>query len=138
MSPRTIFLAKLLGLFFIAVSLALFLRRREVLEIVTAMMGNAPLLLVLSLAVLAAGLAMVLSHNIWSGGALPVVVTLFGWIILLRGLVLLVLPHEMIVRLFEMVNVPDYFTAYAAVPLILGLYLTYAGFTVSIGSNQYR
>jgi hypothetical protein len=139
MSSRTIFLAKLLGLFFFAVSLALFLRRPEVLAIVTAMMGNAPLLLVVSLAALAAGLAMVLSHNIWSGGALPVVVTLLGWIILLRGLVLLLLPHETIVRLFEMANFPDFFTVYAAIPLILGLYLTYAGFTASIGSsNQYR
>jgi hypothetical protein len=139
MSSRTIFLSRLLGLFMLAVSLALFLRRREVLEIMTAMMGNAPLLLVVSLAALAAGLAMVLSHNIWSGGALPIVVTLLGWIILLRGLVLLLLPHEMIVRLFEMVNFPDFFTVYAAIPLMLGLYLTFAGFTASIGSsNQYR
>jgi hypothetical protein len=26
-----------------------------------------------------AGLAVVLAHNIWNGGALPVVVTLVGW-----------------------------------------------------------
>ena len=139
MSQRTIFLSRLLGLFLLAVSLSLFLRRAEVLEMVSALIQNAPLLLILSLAALAAGLAIVLSHNVWSGGALPVVVTLFGWIILLRGLVLLMLPHEMIVRLFEMSRLGDFFTIYAAIPLILGLYLTYAGFTASIGSsNQYR
>ena len=88
---------------------------------------------------LLAGLAMVLSHNVWSGGTLPVVVTLFGWIILLRGLFLLMLPHETIVRLFEISRFADLFYLYTAIPLILGLYLTYTGFTASIGSsNQYR
>jgi hypothetical protein len=81
----------------------------------------------------------VLCHNIWSGGALPVVVTLFGWILLLRGLLLLMLPHETIVRIFEIARFGDFLYVYAAIPLILGLYLSYAGFTASIGSsNQYR
>ena len=139
MSPRTIFLSRLLGLFLLIVSLSLFLRRPEVLAIMSALIQDGPLLLILGMAALVAGLAMVLTHNIWSGGALPVVVTLFGWIILLRGLVLLMLPHEMIVRLFEMSRLGDFFIIYAAIPLILGLYLTFAGFTASIGSrNQYR
>ena len=129
MPSRTIFLSRLLGLFLVALSLALFLRRLEVLAIMTAMIGNAPLMLIPSLAALIAGLAMVLSHNVWSGGALPVVVTLFGWVILLRGLLLLILPHEILVSLFEMARVGDFFTIYAAIPLLLGLYLTYAGFT---------
>jgi hypothetical protein len=132
MSSRTIFLSRLLGLFLLAVSLSLFLRRPEMLAVMSALIQNAPLLLFLSLAALAAGLAIVLSHNIWSGGALPVVVTLFGWVILLRGLFLLMLPHEMIVRLFEMSRFPGFFYVYATVPLILGLYLTFAGFTASV------
>ena len=84
MFSRTIFLARLLGLFLLAVSLSLFLRRPEVLATISALIQDAPLLLILSMTALVAGLAIVLSHNIWSGGALPVVVTLFGWIILLR------------------------------------------------------
>jgi hypothetical protein len=38
---------------------------------------------------LAAGLAMVLAHNIWSGGALVVVVTVVGWITLIKSLLFL-------------------------------------------------
>src|ERR1700681_3100671 len=133
MSSRTIFLGRLLGLFLLAVSLSLFLRRAEVLATISALIQNAPLLLILSMAALVAGLAIVLSHNIWSGGALPVLVTLFGWIILLRGLVLLMLPHETIVRLFEMSRFADLFYLYAAIPLILGLYLTFAAFTAPVG-----
>jgi hypothetical protein len=36
---------------------------------------------------LAAGFAMIIGHNVWSGGALPITVTLVGWLILARGLV---------------------------------------------------
>jgi hypothetical protein len=39
---------------------------------------------------LASGLAIVLGHNVWSGGALTVVVTLIGWLVALRGVVWLV------------------------------------------------
>jgi hypothetical protein len=138
MSSRTIFLSRLLGLFLLIVFSALFIRMQDVLASMSALIQNAPLLLILSMVALAAGLAIVLSHNIWSGGALPVVVTLFGWIILLRGLVLLFLPHETIVRLFEMSRFADFSYIYAAIPLMLGLYLTYAGFTASIGGYQYR
>ena len=129
MSSRTIFLARLLGLFLLALSLALFLRKPELVDVRGALIQNTPLLLVVSMAALLAGLAIVLSHNIWLGGALPVVVTLFGWIILPRGLLLLILPHETIVRLFELSRFGDFFYVYASIPLLLGLYLTYAGFT---------
>src|SRR4051812_21296868 len=102
MSSRTIFLSRLLGLFVLALSLALFLRKPELVDVRGTLIQNTPLLLVVSMAALLAGLAIVLSHNIWSGGALPVVVTLFGWIVLLRGFLLLILPQETIVKLFEM------------------------------------
>jgi hypothetical protein len=38
---------------------------------------------------------MVLGHNIWSGGALVVVVTVVGWITLVKSLLFLFLPPEL-------------------------------------------
>ena len=84
-------------------------------------------MLTIGMIVLIAGLAMVLSHNIWSGGALPVVVTLFGWIILIRGVLILFLSPDVLVSFFEMFGFDEFFYAYVAIPLLLGLYLTYAG-----------
>jgi len=43
---------------------------------------------------LCAGLALVLAHNVWSGGALPILVTIVGWISLLKGLMILILPPQ--------------------------------------------
>jgi uncharacterized membrane protein HdeD (DUF308 family) len=76
MTALTIFLARLIGLFAILVSLSMVLHKRVMVETTTALLRNGPLLLITGMVGLVAGLAMVLSHNIWSGGALPVVVTL--------------------------------------------------------------
>jgi hypothetical protein len=39
-------------------------------------------LFVVGVIAVAAGLAMVLGHNVWSGGVLPVVITLTGWLLI--------------------------------------------------------
>src|SRR5712691_1274253 len=101
MSTRTIFLARLIGLFCLVVSVAMFLHEQATVEIVTAMVRDPPLLFILGMLGLLAGLAMVLAHNVWSGGALPIVVTLFGWILLIRGAILLLLPPDTLARLLE-------------------------------------
>ena len=68
---------------------------------------------------------MILGHNVWSGGALPVIVTLIGWLALIKGLLLLFLSPEAVLGGLQYEQL---FYMYAAIALILGVYLTYAGF----------
>jgi len=131
MSPRTVFLARLIGLFAVVLSVSEFVHKEPMVETATALVHDRPLLLVLAMLGLLAGLAMVLAHNIWSGGALPVVVTLFGWILLVRSAVLLFLPGDAIVRMIDFFRFEQLFYLYAAITLLLGLYLSYAGFAAS-------
>jgi uncharacterized membrane protein len=128
MPARTIFLARLIGLFALIQAAAMILHKEAMVDAMNGVMGNRPLLLVLGLIALAAGLAMVLAHNVWSGGALPVVVTLIGWIVLIRGVLILLLPADALARLFEAVRFGRMFYVYAALALVLGVYLTWAGF----------
>jgi hypothetical protein len=102
---------------------------RATVETVTALVHNPPLLLILGMIGLIAGLAIVLGHNVWSGGLLPVIVTLVGWLILIRGLLLLFLPPETVVELLGRLHFVQYFYAYVAVPFAIGAYLTYGGFS---------
>jgi hypothetical protein len=96
---------------------------------VVALVQNAPVLFVLGLTVVAAGLAMILSHNVWSGGALPVIVSLVGWLTLIKGLFFLFLPAPSAVGIFVWGNAYEqFFYLDAAIALILGIYLTYGGF----------
>ena len=129
MSPRTPFLSRLIGLYAILVALSMFSRGQATVETVAALLQNPSMVFVLGVVMLAAGLAMVLAHNIWSGGALVVVVTLVGWMTLIKSLVFLFLPPEMEARLFlERIHYQQLFYFYWALPLVLGLYLTYGGF----------
>jgi hypothetical protein len=49
----------------------------------------------------AAGLAIVLGHQVWSGGVLPVLVTAIGWVVLIRGTILLFLSQRATARLVD-------------------------------------
>ena len=128
MPPLTIFLAKLLGLYCIIVALAMMTRKQSAIATVNALIRNPPLLLLAEVLGLAAGLALVLGHNIWSGGALPIAVTLLGWVMAIRGAALLALPSDATMRLFNALRYEDRFYFYMGATLLLGLYLTIAGF----------
>jgi hypothetical protein len=130
MSPRTIFLSRLIGLYCIVIALSMMTSGQATVETVTALLQNSAMTLILGVITLAAGLAMVLAHNIWSGGALVVVVTLVGWMALIKSLFFLFLPHEMEAKLFlEQLHYQQLFYLYVAISLVLGVYLTYGGFT---------
>lgn len=128
MRPPTIFLSRLLGLFTLVLSSAMALHRQSFVETASLVVHDRPLLFILGLVTLIAGLAMVLAHNIWSGGALPVVITVLGWITLIRGLFLLLAPPDAPASLFESMDFEKFFYVPTAITCVLGLYLTYMGF----------
>lgn len=131
MSPLTIFLSKLLGLYCLIVGLSMFAHKQVTVDMITALVHNAPATMLASVFALGVGLAIVLSHNVWSGGGLPVVVTLVGWIGTVKGLLLLFLSPEATVRFFEGARYGQLFYLYAAITFLLGAYLTYGGFTAT-------
>ena len=129
MPPRTLFLSRLIGLYCILVGLSMMTHSQATVETVTALLQNPSMTLILGVITLAAGLAMVLAHNIWSGGTLVVVVTLVGWMALVKSLFFLFLPPEMETRLFlQQLHYQQLFYLYGAISLALGVYLTYGGF----------
>jgi hypothetical protein len=99
------------------------------MAVASAMVHDPPLLFLVGMVTLAIGLAMVLSHNIWSGGALPIVITIFGWIQLFRGLIVLLVPPGALADFFDKMNFDKFSYGAFAITFGLGLYLTYMGFT---------
>lgn len=128
MAPRTIFLAKLIGLFTIVFALAMLAHRQETITTVTSLAQDSGSLLIFGAIALTAGIAMVLGHNIWTGGALPVAVTVIGWIILLRGALLTFLPAAIVADMFAQLRFGQRFYVYDGLMLALGGYLAAAGF----------
>ena len=131
--PRsTPFLARLIGVFSIVLVAAMLVRGTALIETV---IGDHAIMFDLAMISVAAGLALVIGHNVWSGGILPVVVTLVGWLILVKGLVLLFVTPEMFAKLFVQIHYGEHFYIYLAPALVIGLYLTIAGFATSTPEN---
>jgi hypothetical protein len=126
MSSRTILLGKLIGFFCILFSLSMLAHKEATVAAVTSLLHDVPLMFILGLIGLVTGLAMVLSHNVWSGGALPVIVTLFGWATLIKCLLVLFLSPEAESRLFlEGLHYWQLFYFYYAFSTLLGVYMVY-------------
>jgi hypothetical protein len=129
MSSRTIFLSRLIGLYCILLVPFMFIYRQASLDSVAGILHNPSLILVLGVITLAVGLAMVLAHNIWSGGALAVVVTLVGWLSLIKGLFFVyLLPCIGVECYLRVLQNPQLFYLCMVVWLAIGIYLTYGGF----------
>ena len=127
---RTIFLSRLIGLYCILVVPSMILHRQATVDWMTALLNSAALMWVLSVITLTIGLAMVLAHNVWSGGVLPVVVTLCGWAALIKGLLFLFLPSGVESEfILTALRNPLLFYVWMTPSLVIGIYLTYGGFT---------
>ena len=123
MSTLTIYLARLIGLSAVLLAAALLVRGNV---LIMATVADGPVMLVYAIFSLVAGLAIILGHNVWSGGTLPVIVTLVGWLIFVKGLVLLLVTPAGL--LLERMQYGEHYSFYIVPALIIGLYLTYAGF----------
>jgi hypothetical protein len=126
MSQLTVYLARLIGLFIVLLIAALLLHGGAMIETAVA---DKPLMFTYAIISLALGIAMVLGHNVWAGGALPVVVSVVGWLILAKGLLLLFLAPEALAGIFGRMQYGEHLYLYLTPSLVLGLYLTWAGFT---------
>ncbi len=133
MSARTVFLARLFGLYCLVMAAAMLMQRDAYPATVIAMMADAPLVLTLGVFTLFAGLALVLLHNIWTGGALPIIITLLGWLTLIKGATLLLLPAARLSALYAAVS-PNAILISGVLTLLLGVYLTAAGFKAKLDS----
>ena len=136
MTPRTIYLSKLLGLYYVAVALCILIRGQAAAEMITSLLRDPGLMLVSSLLTLMGGLALILAHNRWSGGAPAVVVTVIGWLALAKSLVHLLLPSvaEQYVRI---VAHPAWVRGCMVFALLLGAYLAVSGFRAKgVASSQ--
>jgi hypothetical protein len=126
MSTLTIYLARLVGLSVVLLAAGLLVRGNA---LIMATVADGPVMLLYASFSLAAGLAIILGHNVWSGGTLPVIVTLVGWLIFAKGLALLLVTPETWALLLERMQYSEHSSLYFLPALIIGLYSTYAGFS---------
>jgi hypothetical protein len=131
MPAVTIYLSRLIGVVALIIGIAM-LSDKQMVVVALGQLGvdRTPLLL-LGFIRVAFGAAIVLVHNIWTRGFWPLVVTLTGWAILVRGVMVLFVPPDVMGALIDATHVVDFYYVYAAIPVLLGVYLSLRGFSAA-------
>jgi hypothetical protein len=119
--PLTVYLGKLLGLFTLITSFWLLIERQTAVSTIPALLGDRPAMVIFAIIALASGLAIILAHNIWSGGVLPILVTLIGWVMVIRGVLFLFLPPEATLQILATMQFGRLFYVYLGIPFVLGI-----------------
>lgn len=128
MPNRTEFLSRLLGFYCTLIGAAMLLRGDSTVQVVQQIVQDAALMYVLGILLVMAGLAMVLAHNVWSGGPHDAVLALIGWLTLLKGLLFILLPPETEGAFFlDALHYGRMYRFYACASIALGIYLCWAG-----------
>ena len=123
----SIFLARLLGPSMLVIGLALLLNRANYRALSQEFLDSPALIYLAGLIAFVAGLAIVLTHNVWVLGW-PVIVTIFGWVSLAAGVLRIVFPAT-VTRLGErLIDSQGFLIGGIVIYLALGAWLTYAGY----------
>jgi predicted RND superfamily exporter protein len=117
-----------MGVYLLTVGMSMVFQKKRFLEILDEMTNSRAMLYVLGFIAMLLGLLVVLTHHIWTGGFFPLVVTLMGWVMFLKGLTLLFVSTEETQLLMRVMKLEPFMWLYAVIAFVLGAYLTYGGF----------
>jgi len=115
----SVFLLKFWGWYCIIFFFVLSFNPKRVKQIVDNL-KDARFLIILSLFAIIIGLLNVLAHNIWEPN-IKLLVTLFGWLALIKGIILFTFPKQTI-SLLKQTNL-KFIQAFYALLFFLGLFL---------------
>jgi len=121
----TLTLAKAMGVYMIAAGLSGFIAPDRWRLILDEFRASAALTYISGAFVFALGVAIVMAHNIWTD-PLSIVVSLVGWVALIEGIVLIVMPKPLLDFSGSLLR-PGSTKFFAAFSLILGAVLLLAG-----------
>jgi uncharacterized protein YjeT (DUF2065 family) len=123
----SVFLARLIGPVMLVVGLAVFANPRAFRDMAEEFLASRALLFLSGLLIMPMGLAIVLTHNVWTADW-RVLVTLFGWLNAIGGAVRLLAPNTVMQTGRAMLRRPYFVPAAAAIWVVLGLLFCLFGF----------
>lgn len=123
----SILLARLIGPLFLVIGVGIFINLEHYRRLVVDF-GASPLSIYMAgTTALLLGLLIVLYHNVWAWNW-PVIITILGWLTLLKGAVRIVFPKLVAERAERYGRNTNIMMTTAIVVLVLGAVLTYFGY----------
>lgn len=127
----SIFLAKVMGIYFIIVSLAFLLNKKKLIEAIPELMENYALRLVLYIFTLILGILLIVSHNIWELNW-TVVITIIAWLVFIKGALNLLFPHFLNKLAEPWLRSEPLIISSIILNLLIGIFLFYYGYFAPI------
>lgn len=126
----TMFLANLIGWYFIIMGLLMLVRSEYIQTTVTDILAQPGLYFVVAAWTLVLGLMMVITHNLWvSGWAL--IITLIAWITLISALLRLFAPELARDMTKSFINNTNTIKITGLILLIIGLFLLFCVYSIN-------
>lgn len=125
---RTRMLARALGPFLVIVDATAVARASDMQALLSQFEANSLWTWVAGAFVLLFGLFIVAAHQIWRGAA-AIIVSLLGWLITLRGLLLFAFPQALVSLAHNMIGPQGWWISACLVFAMIGLYLSYVGWS---------
>ncbi len=123
---RTRFFARILGPFLVIVDVTAVARASDMQTLLSQFEANSMWAFVSGAFILLFGLTTVAAHQYWKG-APAIIVSSLGWLIVLRGLLLVALPKAFVAVANSMIGAQGWWISLCIVFAVVGLYLTYVG-----------
>jgi len=123
----SIFIARLLGPMFVVVGIALLTKPQMFRTILPEFVGSPTWLYLAGFIGLLAGMALVLTHNVWTLDW-RLIITLIGWFTLVRALITIFRPQWILAAGTAILAHRGVFLGAALANLIVGLVLSYFGY----------
>lgn len=123
----SIFLAKTIGLYLVIISAAFMLKAEEFKPMMLEMVKNPSLVSFSGILALIFGILIVVSHNVWVMDW-RVIITLLGWLTLLKGVMRLFYPEFVMKKATKCVESKTSYNTMMLITLLIGLVLLYFGY----------
>jgi hypothetical protein len=123
----SIFLARLIGPVALALGLALVIQGSGFRAFATEFMASPALIFLSGIITLPAGLAIVLTHNVWTPDW-RVVITVVGWLAIVTGAIRMIVPQQAAAKARVVIAHPALPKIGAAIWLAIGVLLCFFGY----------
>jgi len=124
---NSLFLARLIGPVMLVVGLAVFTNPRGFRDMAEEFLASRALMFLSGLIIMPVGIAIVLTHNIWTADW-RVAITVFGWLCAIGGALRLFGPLFVVKAGHTMLRQPYFTPIAAAIWVVLGLLFCFFGY----------
>jgi len=123
----SLYLAKLIGPLMLVIAAAMLINQDNMRDMAADFLEHRGLIFLAGILTLLAGLAIVLSHNVWVAGW-PVIITILGWLSVIGGVFRVVFPDSVRSIGESMLEKKGIFTVGGIVQGLIGAWLCYVGY----------